>query len=112
MTELTLLRISAETLHEELQGEERPVLINALSRDAYNEQRIPGSINIPTDDIKLAEQVIPDKTQPIVVYCANADCNASPEAAQALLDLGYENVRDFEEGLAGWRQAGYNLTGR
>lgn len=112
MTQLTLQRTSAETLHKELQGEDRPVLINTLSSDAFTAKRIPGSINIPTDEIDVVEQVLPDKKQDIVVYCANADCTASPEAAKALLDMGYENVRDFEEGLAGWKQAGYTLTGR
>ena len=112
MTELTMNRISAEELHAELQGKDRPVLINALSDDAYVAKRIPGSINVPTDDIELVEQIVPDKQQKIVVYCANADCDASPTAVNALLEMGYEHVWDFEEGLAGWRTAGYELTGQ
>jgi len=46
-----------------------------------------------------------------VVYCANANCEASPTAAKALEDKGYTNVVDFEEGYAGWRRAGYSLVG-
>jgi len=47
----------------------------------------------------------------IVVYCANRECTASPNLAQRLEEMGYTNVSDFEEGLAGWRSAGYELIG-
>ncbi|MDX1672950.1 MAG: rhodanese-like domain-containing protein [Balneolaceae bacterium] len=112
MTEVeTLRRISAQDLKKRLQSDNRPVLINALSRDAYRAKRIPGSISIPTEDIEMIENIVPDKNQDIVVYCANEDCDASPNAASALMDNGYENVWDFEAGLAGWKNAGYTLRG-
>jgi rhodanese-related sulfurtransferase len=28
------------------------------------------------------------------------------------MEMGYKNVLDFEQGLAGWRQAGYSLRGK
>lgn len=107
----TLERISAGKLKKELESEQPPILVNTLNRNAYVSRRIPGSINIPTDHIDWIEKVVPAGDQPIVVYCANADCTASPEAAKALIEKGYENVKDFEEGLAGWKQAGYSLAG-
>lgn len=109
--EATMQRISAENLHQRMNSNERPVLINALSKEAYQSKRIPGSINITEDKIGCAENVIPDKDQDIVVYCANADCDASPNLAKELLDQGYENVWDFETGLKGWRTQGYELVG-
>lgn len=112
MTELTMQRISAEDLYKRMRSDTQPVLINALSNDSYVAKHIPGSINIPSDDIERIKQVVPDKQQEIVVYCANADCDASPTAANALMEMGYENVWDFEEGLAGWEKAGYELTGQ
>lgn len=113
MTETTTLqRISAERLFENMKSDTRAVVINALSRESYAAKHIPGSINIPTDEIEMVEQIVPDKQQNIVVYCANADCDASLKAAEALQEMGYENVWDFEEGLAGWKQAGYTLTGQ
>ncbi|HBQ61895.1 MAG TPA: rhodanese-like domain-containing protein [Balneolaceae bacterium] len=112
MTDLaTLQRVDAETLHRKMTGEHAPIIINALDHDAFIAKHIPGSINIPTEDAEIAKQVIPFRDAEIVVYCANADCTASPELAQKLEEMGYTNVSDFEEGLSGWRKAGYELIG-
>ncbi|PSQ66682.1 MAG: rhodanese-like domain-containing protein [Bacteroidetes bacterium QH_2_64_74] len=107
----TLTTISTDDLKDALEGEHPPVLINTLPREAHEAKHIPGSINVPTDDIEEVERLVPNKDAPIVVYCANADCDASPTAARTLEELGYTNVIDFEDGYAGWRQAGYPLTG-
>lgn len=108
----TLQAISADMLHQKLMSDARPVLINVLPNESYMAKRIPGSINIPQEEIDTIENVVPDKEQDIVVYCANEDCDASPNAAEALIENGYKNVWDFEEGLAGWRNAGYTLIGQ
>lgn len=108
---LTMKRISAADLHDRMTSENRPVLINALSEEAFEAKRIPGSINITEHNLECATNVIPDKDQDIVVYCASTDCDASPKLAEKLIDMGYNNVWDFEEGLSGWRSEGYNLTG-
>ncbi|MEQ8526099.1 rhodanese-like domain-containing protein [Gracilimonas sp.] len=107
----TLQRTDVETLHRKMTGEHSPIIINALSRDAYLAKHIPGSLNIPTENAEVAKEVIPFMDAEIIVYCANSDCDASPNLAQKLEEMGYTNVSDFEEGLAGWRQAGYELAG-
>lgn len=107
--ELTMQRISAEDLRKRMKSDNCPVIINALTEDAFMAKHIPGSINIPEGNAEMAKNILPDKNQDIVVYCANADCDASPNLAEKLMDMGYENVWDFEEGLAGWHRAGYNL---
>lgn len=79
------------------------VKVNVLPAHAHTKEHIPGSVNIPVDDLEeLAPKVLPDKSQHVVVYCANKDCSASPKAAQKLDEMGYENVYDFEDGLEGW----------
>lgn len=107
----TLQTIDAETLKRKMTGEHAPILINALDRDAFIAKHIPGSINIPTENAEMAKDVLPFMDAEIVVYCANTDCTASPNLAQKLEEMGYTNVSDFEEGLAGWRSAGYELIG-
>ncbi len=104
--------ISANKLQQKLTGNDRPVLINTLSGEAYRAKRIPGSINIPTNRIDRVENIVSDKEQPIVVYCADVDCDASPKAADALVDMGYKQVKDFEEGLKGWKLSGNSLIGQ
>lgn len=110
-TAQALNTIEADDLRNALRGDRSPVVVNALGRDAYKAKRIPGSINIPSDEVELAEQVIPAKDQPVVVYCANEDCDASPTAARKLQELGYREVKDFPAGLAGWRREGFSLVG-
>lgn len=107
----TLTTISAEDLKAALESERPPILINTLPRAAHEAKHIPGSINVPVDDIDQVDTLVPNKDEQIVVYCANADCEASPKAAQKLEERGYTNVVDFEDGYAGWRQAGYPLVG-
>ncbi len=107
----TLQTIDAETLKRKMTGEHAPVLINALAQDAFVAKHIPGSINIPTENAEIAKNVLPYMDAEIVVYCANTDCTASPNLAQKLEEMGYTNVKDFEEGLSGWRSAGYELVG-
>lgn len=109
---LTIQRTTAEVLHDKMNSNERPVLLNALDEEAYVAKRIPGSINVPADKADLIEKIVPDKEQDIVVYCANADCDASPKLAERLIEKGYTRVWDFEDGLAGWRKEGYELAGQ
>ncbi|WP_103020754.1 rhodanese-like domain-containing protein [Salinibacter altiplanensis] len=104
--------ISANDLKDALEGEHPPVLINALPREAHVAKHIPGSVNVPVDEIERVETIVPNKDALVVVYCANADCTASLKAAQALEETGYTNVVDFENGYAGWRRAGHPLVGK
>lgn len=90
---------------------DRPVLVNALAREAFEEQRIPGSISIPASDaLRLAPDVL-DRDQPVVVYCASRSCTASPTLAQKLVDIGFTNVADFEGGIDEWERAGHPMQG-
>ncbi|PSQ96816.1 MAG: rhodanese-like domain-containing protein [Bacteroidetes bacterium SW_9_63_38] len=102
----TLTVITAGDLKQQLESDTPPVLINTLPQSAREARHIPGSINVPVGDIEQVEQLVPNTDAPIVVYCANADCDASPEAARPLEEHGYTNVADFEGGYAGWRRAG------
>lgn len=101
--------IDAATLHTVLASDERPVLVNALAREAFEEERIPGSISIPAGDaLRVAPDVLA-RDQSIVVYCASRNCTASPTLAQKLVDLGYSEVADFEGGIEEWVRAGYRM---
>jgi rhodanese-related sulfurtransferase len=101
--------IDASTLRERLASNERPVLVNALAREAFEEERIPGSISIPVGDaLRIAPEVLATD-QRVVVYCASRSCTASPALAQKLVDLGFTEVSHFEGGTAEWEQAGHVL---
>ena len=103
--------IDARTLRERLASDDRPVLVNALAREAFDEARIPGSISIPAGDaLRVAPDVLA-RDQAIVVYCSSRSCTASPTLAQKLVDIGFTEVIDFEGGVEEWERAGYPMQG-
>jgi rhodanese-related sulfurtransferase len=103
--------VDAQSLRDRLASDERPVLVNALAREGFEERRIPGSISIPASDaLRIAPDVLA-KDQAIVVYCSSRSCTASPTLAQKLVDLGFTEVIDFEGGLDEWEREGFAIQG-
>jgi rhodanese-related sulfurtransferase len=44
---------------------------NVLPRAAYEQAHIPGSVNLPLEEIpERAGSVLPDRSAPTIVYCA------------------------------------------
>jgi rhodanese-related sulfurtransferase len=104
--------ITAQDLKNRLDSGEDTVLVNTLSNEYFQQQHIPGSINIPTEEIESrAEKELLRKDQDIVVYCASPTCQASPAAARKLEEMGYTNVYEYSGGLQGWDEAGYPFAG-
>jgi rhodanese-related sulfurtransferase len=102
--------IAAEDLKKKLDANEDFILVDVLSKESFEGKHIPKSISIPVDQIEeKASSDLPDKDKEIIVYCASTDCHASPTAAKKLEELGYTNVTDFESGLAGWQDAGFEF---
>ncbi len=105
--------ITAKELKDKFDANDEFILIDVLSQESFEAKHIPRSINIPLAEIGIrSKQELPDKNKEIIVYCASKECEASPNAAKKLEKLGYANVMDFEEGLAGWQEAGFEFEGR
>ena len=87
------------------------IVLEALTPLDYEAGHIPGALRIDMSHVaQEAPALAPDKTQPVVVYCANAACQNSPRVAKALDRLGYEQVFDYVEGKADWEAAGLPLA--
>ena len=81
-------------------------LVNTLAAEAFEKTKIPGAINIPlqSDDFAArVEQEAGGKDKPIVVYCANDQCNSSEKAAEKLESSGFTDVRRYTGGAAAWK---------
>jgi rhodanese-related sulfurtransferase len=101
-------KITRTDLKARLDRGDSLVLVEALPEKYYSDKHLPGAINIPHDAVDaLAPGMLPDKSAPIVVYCANAPCKNSGIAAQRLIEMGYANVLDYHEGKADWLAAGF-----
>ncbi|TWT90374.1 molybdopterin biosynthesis protein MoeB [Pseudobythopirellula maris] len=99
-------KIDADQLRSMFDNNADFLLINTLSADNFAKTKIEGAVNIPQDQDQFVSEVesrAADKSTPIVVYCASADCNSSDKAAEKLDAAGFTNVMDFAEGAAGWQ---------
>lgn len=93
-------QISAEEAKKIMDTEKDCVVLDVREADEYEEGHIENAVLLPHEDIKSrAEDVIPDKDKLILVYCRSG--RRSKIAAEALVDLGYTNVKEFG-GIIDW----------
>lgn len=102
--------VSADEVKRSIEND-RAAVVNVLPREYFEDEHIPNSINITygEEERYLEEFKEFDKDDEIIVYCASASCESSPEAAETLESVGFENVKDYEGGIAGWKDHGYEV---
>jgi rhodanese-related sulfurtransferase len=106
--------ITADDLKEKLESDDDFVLIDTLGDMSYQRAHLPEAISISAKDnnfVANVEAAVADKSVPVIVYCASFSCDLSPQAAQDLVDAGFENVIDYEGGLKDWVESGFDLEG-
>jgi rhodanese-related sulfurtransferase len=101
--------ITREALKMMIDRNEDFILVDVLSPESYEEEHIPGSINIPLEDIENKAKELLKKDKEIVVYCGSFQCTMSSQAVEILTKLGYKEVYCFEGGLQHWKDAGFSL---
>src|SRR5215467_414436 len=73
--------------------------------DEFEQGMIPGSVFIPRGHLESqAENKLPDRDAPIIIYCAGG--NRSAFAAKTLADLGYTDVASMRGGFGRWKNEG------
>ncbi|MFW6154311.1 MAG: rhodanese-like domain-containing protein [Planctomycetota bacterium] len=104
--------ITRDELKRRLDDREDLVLVEVLAPEYFEEYHLPGAINVPVDEHfeESIQDAIPQKDRPVVVYCYNDECSASPEAAARMTDLGYTAVYHYAAGKADWHRAGYPIA--
>ncbi len=103
--------IETEELKKLMESGKEFVLVNALSEEAFQREHIPGSISVPIGKgfEERAKERLPGKEKKIVVHCSSPSCKASTRAAERLVEMGYEDVLEYEGGIMGWKAAGHSL---
>lgn len=83
------------------------VVVEALPRSYYEDAHLPGALNLPhdADDATIAA-VLPELDRTVVVYCSNLACQNSTILSRRLAQLGYSDVREYEDGKQDWIEAG------
>ncbi len=106
--------ISTEELKKKIDEGGDFYLVDVLSPNSFEARHVPGAKNVPNSPNfakEFDEQIGAPKDADIIVYCSSNTCMASVQAAQRLEEAGYTNVTHFQDGLAGWQNAGYEFEG-
>jgi len=94
----------------------RAIVLDARPYEEYAVSHIPGARAVPAKagttpalyvgDAAEVAKTIPDKSQPLILYCNGLFCGRSERLADDLTKLGYRNVRRYQLGAPGWRALG------
>ncbi|MCX8073460.1 MAG: molybdopterin-synthase adenylyltransferase MoeB [Candidatus Binatia bacterium] len=82
------------------------LLLDVREKEEYREGHLPGAVSLPRGFLELrVEQVVPDKSRPIIAYCAGG--TRSLLAAKQLREMGYECVVSMAGGFTAWKNKGF-----
>src|ERR671925_408485 len=85
--------------------DEGALLIDVRERDEWEQGRIPGAVHVPRGHLESRiEQAAPDRSRPVVLYCAAG--NRSAFGAKTLAELGYERPVSLTGGYTDWLRNG------
>ncbi|HZW61469.1 MAG TPA: rhodanese-like domain-containing protein [Candidatus Babeliales bacterium] len=102
--------ITAQELKSKLEKDPTLMVINTLSREAYDDCHIKGSTSIPLNDLLTVTRNW-DKNKEIIVHCAQYSCPISKQAYKLLIDNGFKNVSAYEGGMREWAQKKFPSEG-
>ena len=92
-------KISAEDAHEMMASQE-VVVVDVRTREEYDGGHIENAVLVPNESIGgEMPEALPDKEATLLIYCRSG--RRSKDAAQKLLELGYQSVYDFG-GVIDW----------
>lgn len=107
LAEVTI--ISAPEVKDLLEHHPDALLINNLSRIEFQQQHIPGSINIPAPEVATTSLLRTDDPRIKIFYCMGVKCAYSRHAVKLALKRGLKNIYWFQGGIPEWRQFDYPM---
>jgi sulfur-carrier protein adenylyltransferase/sulfurtransferase len=90
------------------QALEAPAWVDIREIDEWQEGHLPAAIHVPRGNLESRiEAAVPDKTTPVVLYCASG--NRSVFGAKTLEELGYSEVYSLTGGFTDWKRNGLDI---
>ena len=102
--------IDSWDLYKKLGTEEKVIVIDTRSKEAFEIEHIPGAINIPHRTMSEDTTKHLDKNILYVAYCDGIGCNASTKGALSMTKLGF-CIKELLGGLDWWKRDGYQTEG-
>ena len=88
---------------------ENAAWVDVREQDEWDEGHILGAVHIPRGNLESRiEGIVPDRSHPIVIYCASGARSAF--AAESLNALGYERAASLAGGYTDWKRNGYDIV--
>ena len=102
--------VGLDEFHSAVDGKSA-LILDARPSVFFEQGHVPGALNLARDDFaqdyrRLATVLQDAHDKPIIVYCSGGECHDSRLVANALLSLGFSNVRVFTGGWDAWSAAG------
>jgi rhodanese-related sulfurtransferase len=97
-------------LFEALNRNEKVVPLDARKSHAFENEHIPGAVNLPHRDMNEETTRHLDRDITYVVYCDGIGCNASTKGALNMTELGFR-VKELIGGIEWWKFDGYATEG-
>jgi rhodanese-related sulfurtransferase len=91
------------------------VLLDARTREHYNQGHIPKAINLPIGEFKqMYDKISPLLTgdKAIIIYCIGIHCIDSSLLAKELHQKGYREIFVYKAGMEEWQELGYPIEGK
>jgi 3-mercaptopyruvate sulfurtransferase SseA len=87
-------------------------VVDARKAEHFQDGRIPGAINVPSDDPAsplddLIARALPE--DPVIIYCGGDPCDDSKIVFERLKAHGYQNIRLYFGGWQDWIEANLDV---
>lgn len=103
--------ISTEMLKDMLDQKKELVLVDARTKEEYQEAHIGTAVNITEKEFeKEAVQLPSEKKSLLVFYCNGVKCGKSKKVAAKAKAIGYHNILIYNEGFPVWEEKGLPLV--
>lgn len=96
---MTYQQITQQAAKELIETNQDIAILDVRTPEEFNKKHIKGAVCFPNEQLQEEPASLPDKDQPILVYCRSGI--RSKDAAQKLADMEYQHVLEFG-GIINW----------
>lgn len=105
----TFREYDPEKLHQKLESEKPPLVLDVRTNEEYDKSHIPGAWHMMVGQFPDQLKELPqDRDREIVTVCSSGYRSAF--AGSILLRAGYENIGHLTGGFPGWTASGYDVV--
>ena len=103
--------VSTEALKAMMDEKKDFTLIDARTKEEYQEAHIVTAVNVPEKQFKELVSTLPaDKNSLLVFYCNGVKCGKSKKVAKLASEAGYSNILLYSEGFPVWEEKNFPIA--